>query len=75
MRFANLLFRLFAWIEVFSLTILLDGQDKAIAACNDMSIYFDMVESRRRTREELAAARARYIATFRPGVRFTFKNA
>ena len=64
MRLANLMFRLFAWFEVFSLTLQLDGQDKAIAATNDMTLYFDMVESRRETRRELAAARAKYTATF-----------
>jgi len=75
MRLASLLFRIFAWFSMRALEVQLDAQNSAIDACYDMSRYFGMVESREQTKSELAAARARYTATFRPGIRFTFKNA
>ena len=75
MNIVTLLFRFFAWFEMRSLEILADGQDRAIASTNDMSLYFEMIASRRKTGEELAAARAKYTATFKPGRRFTWLSA
>ena len=75
MRLANLLFRFFAFVEMKSIETHLEGQNEAIDACYDMSRYFDMVESREKTKAELAAARARYTATFQPGIRFVWRSA
>ncbi len=75
MNLATLLLRLCYWFEAYSLEIQLDGQNRAIAATTDVDLYFEMIESRRETRKELAAARANYTATFRPGIRFQWEKA
>jgi hypothetical protein len=80
MKLANLLFRLFnlidrasAWFEMFYLAIRLSNLKKAMDATpSDVALYFMFDAKRRKLKKQQESARAKYTATFRPGIRFVW---
>lgn len=75
MKLIALLLRIAAWVEFRALEMELDERNKALDATYDMALYFELLKSREDTKTRLAKARAKYTATFPPGVRFTWRGA
>lgn len=74
MNFVNLLFRLFYWCEMIAVEIQMDGYNKVLDETRDIDLYFEVMRAKNATSRELAAIRMKYNSTFKPGVRFTWKN-